>query len=306
MCGIAGFLQKDPSEPPGAAPAILTMLQSLSRRGPDSAGVALYGTMVTDGYIVRAWYGDDEELGARAVEAARELWPVVAADQTDGYLRLVLTTGATAREVADALDREGVAVFSIGRSLEIVKHELEPRRLGEIYGLAAIPARHGIGHTRMATESRVDVQHAHPFWARPFEDVAVVHNGHITNYHRLRRIFEMRGHRFRTGNDTELIAVYIADRIAKGSPLSEAVSASMRDLDGSFTYLIATAEGFGMARDPFASKPGLIFENDEVVAVASEEHAIEAALGETKGVTREAGAAEAITWTLPTSDEAAA
>jgi glutamate synthase domain-containing protein 1 len=306
MCGIAGFLQKDASAEPAASPAILSMLQSLARRGPDSAGVALYGPPVAGGFVVRAWYGEDEERGARAVEELRERWSVPLADQTAGYLRLEVMTSASAREVADALDHAGVAVFSVGHSLEVVKHQLEPRVLGETYALRAVAARHGIGHTRMATESRVDVEHAHPFWARPYEDIAVVHNGHITNYHKLRRLFEMRGHRFRTGNDTELIAVYIADRISRGASLDEAVRASVRELDGSFTYLISTAEGFGMARDPFASKPGLIFEDEHVVAVASEEHAIESALGETKGVTREVEAGQTLTWTLPERAGAAA
>jgi glutamine phosphoribosylpyrophosphate amidotransferase len=148
----------------------------------------------------------------------------------------------------------------------------------------------------MATESRVDVAHAHPFWARPFEDIAVVHNGHITNYHKLRRLYEMHGYRFHTGNDTELIAVFIAAKLFEGMSLQEAVQASMRALDGSYTYLISTADGIGVARDQFASKPGVIYEDDEIVAIASEEVAIQAALGETAGKTREVQAKEVLTW----------
>jgi glutamate synthase domain-containing protein 1 len=306
MCGIVGFLQKDAAARPAAAGAILTMLQALSRRGPDSAGVALYGPSVAGGWRVRAWYGEDEELGGRAVELLKERWPVPHADQTAGYLRLEVTTDASAREVADTFDHAGLEVFSVGRSLEVVKHEMAGRELGETYGLFDVRARHGIGHSRMATESRVDVAHAHPFWARPFPDIAVVHNGHITNYHKLRRRFEMRGHRFHTGNDTEIIAVYIADRLAEGDTLDGAVRRSIRDLDGSFTYLVSTAEGFGIAKDPFGSKPGVVYEDDELVAVASEEHAIAAAIGERVGATREVGAGETITWTLAGSAEAAA
>jgi glucosamine 6-phosphate synthetase-like amidotransferase/phosphosugar isomerase protein len=142
----------------------------------------------------------------------------------------------------------------------------------------------------------VDVEHAHPFWARPFEDVAVVHNGHITNYYKLRRIFEMNGYRFLSGNDTELIAVFIADKLARGQSLNEAVSASILELDGSFTYLIATPEGFGIARDRFASKPGVVYEDDEIVAVASEEQAIYHAIGDKRARTREVRAREVLTW----------
>ncbi len=299
MCGIAGFLQKDANQPPRAADALLAMLQSLNRRGPDSAGVALYGPPMKDGVVVRAWYGEDDEAAARAtraIHAVKDRWPVPTAEETAGYLRLDVTTEASAGEVADVVDHAGLEVFSVGRSLEIVKHEMNAEVLGRTYGLFGFPARHGIGHTRMATESRVDVAHAHPFWARPFEDIAVVHNGHITNYHKLRRVFEMRGYRFHTGNDSELIAVYIADRMGKGFSLSEAVRASVSELDGSFTYLISTAEGFGVARDQFASKPGVIYEDEEVVAVASEEHAIFAALGEKRALTREVQAKEVLTW----------
>jgi len=298
MCGIAGYLQKDPAAAPGAAEALLAMVRSLYRRGPDSCGVALYGPPVEDGFVVRGWYADDDDAAAAALEALKERWTVRHDDRTAGYLRVEVATDASAAEVADVLDRCGVDVFSVGRSLEIVKHEFAAEELGRTYGLNSITARHGTGHTRMATESRVDVAHAHPFWARPFEDVAVVHNGQLTNYYKLRRLFEMRGYRFRTGNDTELIALYIADRLARGDSLNEAVTASMRDLDGSFTYLISTADGFGVARDPFASKPGVIYEDDRAVAVASEEHAIEAALGETTGTTREVQAGEVLTWSL--------
>lgn len=296
MCGIAGFLQKDPATPPRAADALLDMLFALNRRGPDSAGVAIYGPRQEEGFVVRGWHGGDEELAAQAIEAAKDRWQVPSAEETAGYLRLEIVTDASAGEVADVLDAAGLELFSVGRSLEVVKHEMRADLLGETYGLRGFPARHGIGHTRMATESRVDVAHSHPFWARPFEDVAVVHNGHITNYHKLRRIFEMRGQRFHTGNDTELIAVYIADRLNRGFSLDEAVNASMRELDGSFTYLLSTAEGFAVARDPFASKPGVIYEDEEVVAIASEEHAIYAALGERRAKTREVQAREVLTW----------
>lgn len=296
MCGIAGFLQKDPASTPRAADALLAMLLALNRRGPDSAGVALYGPRREDGFAVRSWYGGDEDAALRAIEAVKDHWPVPTAERTHGYLRLEVVTDASAGEVADVIDASGLAVFSVGRSLEIVKHEMRADLLGSTYGLTGFPARHGIGHTRMATESRVDVEHAHPFWARPFEDIAVVHNGHITNYHKLRRLFEMRGYRFHTGNDTELIAVYLADRLSRGFELNEAVRASVQELDGSFTYLISTADGFGVARDPFASKPGVIYEDEAIVAVASEEQAIYAAIGERQALTREVQAREVLTW----------
>ena len=296
MCGIAGFLQKDPTSPPRAADVLAEMLLALDRRGPDSSGFAVYGPAHDDGYVVRAFFGEDEERGARAIETLKAAWTLTTADLIAGYVRLEIATDASAADVADAIDATGLEVFSIGRQLEIVKHELRADVLRDTYSLAGYPARHGIGHTRMATESRVDVEHAHPFWARPFEDIAVVHNGQLTNYYKLRRIFEMRGYRFLSGNDTELIAVYIADRLANGYSLNEAVSASIQELDGSFTYLIATPEGFGIARDRFACKPGVVYEDDEIVAVASEEQAIYHAIGDKRALTREVQAREVLTW----------
>jgi hypothetical protein len=296
MCGIAGFLQKDPTSPPRAADVLAEMLLALDRRGPDSSGLAVYGPAHDDGYVVRAFFGEDEDKGSRAIETLKAAWTLTTADLIAGYVRLEIATDASAADVADAIDATGLEVFSIGRQLEIVKHELRADVLLDTYGLAGYPARHGIGHTRMATESRVDVEHAHPFWARPFEDIAVVHNGQLTNYYKLRRIFEMRGYRFLSGNDTELIAVYIADRLANGYSLNEAVSASIQELDGSFTYLIATPEGFGIARDRFACKPGVVYEDDEIVAVASEEQAIYHAIGDKRALTREVQAREVLTW----------
>ena len=296
MCGIAGFLQKDGAAPAQAADAVVDMMLALNTRGPDSAGLALYGPVRQDGFVIRAWYDADEERAAGAIEAIRERWPVPTADLTEGYARLEVTTDASAGDVAEAVDATGLDVFSVGRSLEIVKHEMKADRLRDTYGLRGFPARHAIGHTRMATESRVDVAHAHPFWARPFEDIAVVHNGQITNYHKLRRIFEMKGHRFQTGNDTELIAVYVADMLERGYSLNEAVSASVQELDGSFTYLISTREGFGVARDRFACKPGVFYEDASIVAIASEERAIFAAIGDRRAETREVRAREVLTW----------
>jgi hypothetical protein len=148
------------------------------------------------------------------------------------------------------------------------------------YRLAGKPFTHAVGHVRMATESRVDVAHSHPFWARPFPDVTVVHNGHLTNAHKAKRMYEMRGYRFQTENDTEFLAVFLADRMSQGLALDEAVAASIDDLDGSFTYLVSTKDGFGVARDRFSTKPCLVAETDDWVAVVSEGIALAGAFGD--------------------------
>jgi glutamine phosphoribosylpyrophosphate amidotransferase len=150
----------------------------------------------------------------------------------------------------------------------------------------------------MATESRVDVLHSHPFWARPFADIAVVHNGHITNEHKLKRRLGMKGHRFFTGNDSEAIAVYIADKLEEGATLDDALKDSVRELDGTFAYLVSTQDGIGVARDPFATKPMLWAETDEFVILASEEVAILAAFPDAGLVPQELAAGEVRWWYL--------
>jgi glutamate synthase domain-containing protein 1 len=191
-----------------------------------------------------------------------------------------------------------VRVFSLGRSLEILKYTSDARTMYDQFRLGGIPFTHGIGHVRMATESRVDVNHSHPFWARPFADVTVVHNGHVTNYYKNRRIYEMRGYTFQTENDTEFVAIYLAEQLSRGLTLDEAVERSIDELDGSFTYLVSTADGFGVARDRFSTKPCLVAETDDWVAVVSEGIALAGAFGDEVEIrTSELAGGEARAWT---------
>ena len=187
-------------------------------------------------------------------------------------------------------------VFSIGRAMEIVKEVGDVRDVERVAPFAGIEGSHAIGHTRMATESLVDVAHSHPFWARPFADISVVHNGHITNYHKLRRKLEEKGHRFATGNDSEAIAVYIADKLEAGESLEDALRASVHDLDGTFAYLISTPDGIGVARDRFALKPMVVAEDDEVALLASEEVALRTVSGDRDLTPLELGAGEVRWW----------
>jgi glucosamine 6-phosphate synthetase-like amidotransferase/phosphosugar isomerase protein len=158
--------------------------------------------------------------------------------------------------------------------MEVVKQVGPAQVLREKYCLSTFEGTHGIGHTRLATESRVDISHCHPFWARPYADISVVHNGQITNYRKMRRLMEMRGVHFCTDNDSEIIALYIAEQLAGGATLQQALERSVDDLDGTFTYLISTPDGIGMAKDFFATKPLIVTETEEWVAVASEEVAL--------------------------------
>jgi len=187
-------------------------------------------------------------------------------------------------------------VFSIGRSMEIVKDVGDASDVEAAAPYKSFEGSHAIGHTRMATESLVDVAHSHPFWARPFADISVVHNGHITNYHKLRRRLAGKGHRFATGNDSEAIAVYIADKLEQGDSLEDALRSSVHDLDGTFAYLISTPQGIGVARDRFALKPLIFAEDDEKVLIASEEIALRRVADSTDLKPRELGAGEVRWW----------
>lgn len=302
MCGIAGILFKQHEGPIGEI--LIKILADLNRRGPDSTGLALYSNLPEGNLVARIKVDEDarhesvdwEEL---LVETARDYGKVRVSSRAGQYVRLVMDYDGSYEELTAALEAsgEGVEVFSMGRHLEIVKQMGKARMLDATYGISAVRGTHGISHTRMATESRVDTSHSHPFWARPFSDIAVVHNGHITNYHKLRRRLEIKGHHFNTGNDSEVIAVYIADMMQQGATLDEAVRSTVTALDGSFTYLVATGDSIGFARDQFALKPLMITETDEFVAVASEESALRKAFP-FELETREAQAREVRTWKL--------
>ena len=179
------------------------------------------------------------------------------------------------RKLADYVeDIENVEILSIGQGLELVKDLGDAGVVSNQYGLNSFQGTHGIGHTRMATESDVDIRSAHPYWAYPFNDVSVVHNGQLTNYWSFRRNMERRGHRFMSNCDSELIAVYIADRMSEGDNLESAMNRSIDELDGVFTYLVATSDKLGMAKDVMAAKPMVLYESEEFVGLASEEVAI--------------------------------
>jgi len=179
------------------------------------------------------------------------------------------------RRLSDYIeDVEGAEILSLGTALELIKDLGIAPHVADQYNLLGFNGTHAIGHTRMATESDVDIRSAHPYWAYPFADVSVVHNGQLTNYWTGRRALERRGHRFMSNCDSEVIAVYLADRISQGATLEDAMRASIDELDGVFTYLVATSDSLGMAKDVMAAKPMVLYESDTLVALASEEVAI--------------------------------
>jgi glutamate synthase domain-containing protein 1 len=291
MCGIAGFMDKRATDTP-VGQTMLAMLEGVSRRGPDSAGVALYRSDPVAGEIcwIRLPADPAERLALEPqligrIETAARVQTVA---RLGDMVRVELVRDADVDGLRAAIERptEDVEVVSLGRQLELIKDVGAPAELDRRYGLSSMRGGHAIGHTRLSTESRIDLSHSQPFWARGVADLATVHNGHITNYHRLRRIYEQQGVRFFTENDSEVIGVYLADQMARGLSLEDALAASLEDLDGSFTYLVATATEMGFARDRFALKPLVVVETDDYIALANEEIAIRTALGPA-GVARE-------------------
>ena len=290
MCGIAGYLSRR-DEPQPVGRILLDMLTSLARRGPDSAGVALF--LTEPAHRETCWIrlpesGDAAAHERRIVADLAIVGDVGAIERRHGLLRVELGPNDGPAAIRRAVERgdEEIEVVSVGRQLELIKQVGHPDELSGTYPVEDFRGTHAIGHTRLSTESRVDLTHSQPFWARGVADLATVHNGHITNYHKLRRMYEQRGVRFFSENDSEIIGVYLADQLDRGLSLEQALEASLDDFDGSFTYLVANGESIGYARDPFALKPLVTVETDDYVAIANEEVAIRAALG-TAGVAHE-------------------
>jgi methylamine---glutamate N-methyltransferase subunit A len=288
MCGIAGIIYRDGSRDIGRE--MTAMLQSMKHRGPDSTGYALFGqpskTVVMRYKLADANDERDYEfaerlernraevesrlgqLGARVIEVEEE---------TDYALRATIEYDGDLKTLADYVeDVPNCEVLSLGHSLEIVKDLGDAETVSKQYDLDGFDGTHAIGHVRMATESDVDISGAHPYWAYPFPDVAVVHNGQLTNYFQWRRRLERSGHRFQSECDSEVIAVYLAEKMSEGLDLEAAMRQSLDELDGVFTYICVTEDALGVAKDEMAAKPLVLYESDDLVALASEEIAIRA------------------------------
>jgi methylamine---glutamate N-methyltransferase subunit A len=273
MCGIAGLFSKSTDLNEGLGSHLGEMLLQLSDRGPDSAGVAFYRDPAPAGACKVSllepapgydWQGVRDAL-AEALGAGE---PEVRASHA------VLVVEAQALE-AERWLRERypeLRVMSAGQTIEIYKEEGSPRRFVERFALADMDGSHALGHTRMATESRVTTEHSHPFSTGL--DLCLVHNGSLSNHNRLRIKLRREGIEFQTDNDSEVAAGYLTYRLREGASLEQALEGCLEDLDGFYTFAVGTADGFAVLRDPIACKPAVMAETDDWVAMASEYRAI--------------------------------
>ncbi|WP_170605531.1 class II glutamine amidotransferase [Ruegeria arenilitoris] len=273
MCGIVGLFLKDKTLEPQLGSMLTDMLITMTDRGPDSAGIAIYGgtedkaklTVQSDNPDTD--FADlDGDLG-RVIDAEVTMRP----NDTHAVLSLDATKVDQARQAIREL-RPGMRVMSDGDVIEIYKEVGLPKDVAARFDLSSMSGTHGIGHTRMATESAVTTEGAHPF--NTGADQCLVHNGSLSNHNSLRRKLKREGVRVESMNDTEVGAAYLTWKMQNGATLGEALESSLEDLDGFFTFVVGTKDGFGVVRDPIACKPAVMAETDQYVAFGSEYRAL--------------------------------
>jgi len=274
MCGIVGLYLKNKALESQLGALFEPMLQAMTDRGPDSAGFAIYGDEVKDGWVKLTLPATTENFDWKALMGALEGRLGCSLDWFQNASAAVLKIQAAEAPVRQALAElaPSVRIMSAGQSIEILKGMGLPVEISQRFGLAKMKGSHIIGHTRMATESAVTMEGSHPFSTGA--DLCLVHNGSLSNHFRLRQELKREGIHFETENDTEVAAGYLAWRLQQGDSLKEALDHSLEALDGFFTFAIGTRNGFAVIRDPIACKPAILAETDDYVAMASEYQAL--------------------------------
>ncbi len=283
MCGIAGRILNAPGR---VGQDLVELMEAQKHRGADSTGFAVYGVPRETGFVLRGMGFDKASMDADLENFAQVLRdhgsdllaePRIVTDSHRHYcFRMEFSDPDDMTAwVADADDLSGrIEIQSCGRSLEIIKDVGGARAVADKHGVRDMIGTHGLGHARLATESSVLPNASHPFWARPFSDVAIVHNGQITDYFTWRDRLTRAGYRFLTENDSELIAVWVSDQMKAGLTIEQALKKSITSIDGVFTYMIARPEGIGFAKDRFAMKPLVVIDRNGELAAATEEQAV--------------------------------
>ena len=274
MCGIVGLFLKDKDLEPRLGDMLTDMLITMSDRGPDSAGIAIYSDE-TDGYAKLMVQSNTPGITFDTLDSdlRKRIKGQVSMDIKDTHAVLSLRADqvAAARAILPEIC-PGLRVMSHGTALEIYKEVGLPKDVADRFGIRHMSGTHGIGHTRMATESAVTTMGAHPF--NTGVDQCLVHNGSLSNHNALRRKLRRLGVHIETDNDTEVGAAYLTWKMQSGATLGEALTAGLDDLDGFYTFVVGTRDGFGVVRDPIACKPAVMAETDQYVAFGSEYRAL--------------------------------
>lgn len=272
MCGIVGLFIKDRALEPRLGALLAPMLVAMTDRGPDSAGFAIYSDSPAAKITIQS-DTPEQSFDGLADALSRDLGEPVQLRPADTHAVVLLGTAkvAQARQWL-AAQRPEIRIMGAGNRIEIYKEVGLPKDVARRFGLAGMAGSHAIGHTRMATESAVTTAGAHPFSTGP--DQCLVHNGSLSNHNNLRRELIREGQSFATANDTEVAAGYISHRMHAGDSLEGALTASLRDLDGFFTFVVGTENGFGVLRDPIACKPAVMAETNQYVAFGTEYRAL--------------------------------
>ncbi|WP_282606383.1 glutamine amidotransferase family protein [Pelagibius sp. Alg239-R121] len=275
MCGIVGLYLKSSSLKDRLGEMFTPMLIEMTDRGPDSAGVAVYHEPAADGQVKITAFHPDEEFDWDALaDAVGSDLNLSIAHHPNGSHHVLIANGDsdTIEAVIEAYD-PALQVMSAGTTIEIYKETGLPEEVAEKFSLKDMKGSHAVGHTRMATESAVTTAGSHPFSTGL--DLCLVHNGSLSNHNRLREhLAAHRGIEFKTQNDTEVAAAYVSDKMNSGRTLHEALEDSIKDLDGFYTFVVGTRDGFAVLRDPIACKPAVLAETDDYVAFASEYRAL--------------------------------
>jgi glutamate synthase domain-containing protein 1 len=274
MCGIVGLFLKDKSLEPQLGALLSTMLVTMTDRGPDSAGIAIYGAVDGDDAKITIQSATPaKDFAGLEVELERVLGTAVTIEAKSTHAVISLPRGKLeAGRAALSELRPDIRIMSSGDTIEIYKETGLPKDVVSRFAVASMSGTHGIGHTRMATESAVTTLGAHPFSTGA--DQCLVHNGSLSNHNNLRRELKHQGMRFETENDSEVAAAYLTAEMAKGKNLGEALEGAVDDLDGFFTFVVGTKSGFGVLRDAIACKPAILAETDQYVAFGSEYRAL--------------------------------
>jgi methylamine---glutamate N-methyltransferase subunit A len=274
MCGIVGLFAKSPDVEGRLGEHLAAMLVQMSSRGPDSAGVAVYRDPAPSGSSKLTLYSSDANENWNAVRDGLSHAFGECEEPAVRASHAVLVVGADADDAEAWLheNRPDLRVMSAGQVIEIYKETGLPEDFARAFALEDFRGTHALGHTRMATESRVTTEGSHPFSTGL--DLCLVHNGSLSNHNRLREDLRREGIEFRTENDTEVAAGYLAWRLREGASLEQALEGCLDDLDGFYTFAVGTADGFAVLRDPIACKPAVLAETDGWVAMSSEWRAI--------------------------------